>query len=618
MSIGLLFTACQDEYELGEVLPAESLQYEITQNPNDPNMVILESLTPNVTPLWTTPMGRSTRVKDTVRLPFEGTYKFVYGVQSNGGYVSGDTVVLNITTQNLTYVDDPLWDFLTGGGVGNEKSWLLDTDGKYFAGPLSFYGVDNAWLHEGGPWADGTQKTGCYGGDCWTWSPDTAWIYSNAMKSGDYGVMTFSLKGEASFNAVKPMEGGIEENGSYSLNVATKMLRINDASILRGYKPNNNGITGISDWSNYFLFDLNDDILRLGVVRDQDVDGEGAAMLVYNFISKEYSDNWVPEDVPDPEPPYDGDANSDLTTNVSTTKTWKVDLDYPYNWHDLAGTPLNEVATYGSDPEGFTFDSWTPPYDETVFSSISVELTKVGESDGTYVIQTETGEVTGNYTVNAKNEIDFGQPITFFSGVGGWLGFSTTAENKLRIIAAEKDAFGNVTGIWLGQKSADKDEYFSLHLKSVANTGGEPSGTVVPFDNAKLLVGDLEGNGKLRLELYNDFGATKANPPLDPTAVVFDNRIEITFTLQGITLINGAKGSYTAAIGLADADWSAQYWGGGPGDVTVTGNGTYTVYAEPGSSVETALVFVIDMPDMAPDIDDMGAVTATIDSIIMY
>ncbi|MBL6447178.1 hypothetical protein JMN32_12725 [Fulvivirga sp. 29W222] len=606
MSVGLLFTACQDEYELGEVLPVESLQYEITQNPDDPNMVILESLTPNVTPLWTTPMGPSTRVKDTVLLPFSGVYQFVYGVESAGGFVSADTVELNITTQNLSYVDHPLWDLLTGGGVGFSKTWELDLNAegisKYFVGPQYFYGTDNGWLGE------------CLveGGNCWSWEadwPGNQWI----ADVGDYGEMTFSLEGGAFLtvnHSMIPARG--TESGTYFLDVDNYSMTFNNASPL--HSPNTEAC--VPNWYAVRVFSIAKDYMQLGFKRDASCDGE--LWLVFNYISKEYSDNWVPDDAPDPEPPYNGDANSDLTTNVSTTKTWKVDLDYPYNWHDLAGTPLNDVATYGSDPEGFAFTTWTPPYDETVFSSISVELTKVGESDGTYVIQTETGEVTGDYTVNAKNEIDFGQPITFFSGVGGWLGFSTTAENTLRIIAAENDAFGNVTGIWLGQKAVDKDEYFSLHLKSVANSGGQPSGTGVAFDNTKLAFGDLEGNGNLRLELYNDFGSTKADPPLDPTAVVFNNRIEITFTLQGITLTGGAAGSYNTAVGLADGDWSAQYWGDGPGEVAVTGDGTYTVYAEPGSIYETALVFVVDIKGMAAEIADLGAVTVTIDSIVMY
>lgn len=281
MSIGLLFTACQDEYELGKLLPVEQLQFEITQNPADPNMVILESLTPNVTPLWTTPTGRSTRVKDTVLLPFEGTYKFVYGVQSDGGYVSADTVVLNITTQNLSYVDHPLWNLLTGGGPGNSKTWLLDLNAegvsKYFAGPQYFFGTDNGWQGE------------CIveGGDCWSWEPDwqgNQWL----ADAGDYGEMTFSLEGGAFLTAdhqMIPSRG--QESGTFFLDAASYTLTTSDATALHTSNTDD-----CANWYKARIFSLTEDYMQLGFVRNASCDGE--VMLVFNYISKEYSDNWVP------------------------------------------------------------------------------------------------------------------------------------------------------------------------------------------------------------------------------------------------------------------------------------------------------------------------------------
>ncbi|MGY0036655.1 hypothetical protein [Pedobacter sp. NJ-S-72] len=113
------------------------------------------------------------------------------------------------------------------------------------------------------------------------------------MAKGDYGVMTFSLIGGPGFNAVKPMEGGITQNGTYSLDPAKKRLVVTGGTILRGYKPAKNGITGVN-WDYYEIISLTANTLRLGVYRNKDVDGEGNALLVYNFISKDYSDSYVP------------------------------------------------------------------------------------------------------------------------------------------------------------------------------------------------------------------------------------------------------------------------------------------------------------------------------------
>jgi len=470
LAVMLSIVGCQmDEPELDSLISSSALKYEVTQNPDDPNMVILESLTPGAIPMWVTPMGRSTKVKDTVRLPFSGSYQFIYNISASGGFVAGDTTTLEITTMNLSYVDDPLWNTLTGG-VGESKTWVLDLneDGlsKYFLGPMYFYGTDNGWQGE------------CLveGGDCWNWNPDwpgNQWV----ADVGNYGEMTFSLDGGAFLTANHPMiPARGNESGTFFLDVNNYTLNSTDATAL--HTPNNEAC--VEDWGKARVFSLTDDYMQLGFLRKTSCDG--AAMLVFNYLSKEYSDNWVPVEEGDPEPPYDGDANGDLTTNTSTSKTWIIDLAYPYNWHDLGGAALNDVATLGTDPEGFAFTTWSPPYDADIFSGVSMQLTKTADAEGEYIIETGAGFFEGNYTVNEKNEIDFGQAITFFSGVGGWLTFGTTADNKLRILMAESTA-GAVNGIWLGQKAADKDEYLSIHLK--ASGGG---GATDPEDAIKSIL----------------------------------------------------------------------------------------------------------------------------------
>lgn len=592
----MAFAACQpEEFSLGTIISKENLKYSITQNASDPNMVILESQTPGVTPLWVTPAGRSTKIKDTVKIAFPGDYKFVYGVESAGGFVQADTMVISITTTNLSYVDDPLWNMLTGG-VGNSKTWILDNGKLGLApGPLSY--ADPSVTQE---WGNYTPN----------WEPSGSDVSATDQ---DYAAeMTFDLIGGPHLTSYKPNEEDVTENGVFDFNVDNHTLSTTDATIIRlaGFKDNaENWTTGIK------VLELTEDQLRIAIMRTND---EGPWYYIFNYVSKEYADNYVPS--AEPEPPYSGNPNSDLTTSVSTSKTWVVDLNYPYNWHNLAGNELNEVATTADQPEGFTFTTWTPPYDEAAFSAVSMTMTKGGDSDGTYEITIGSDTYNGNYTIDEKNNIDFGQPITFFSGVGGWLTFGTTAKNTLRIIKTEKDLTGNIKGIWLGQRSSTKDEYLSLHLAASSSGGGsnEPQGTEIAFDNAKLDFGDLEGKGNLRLELYNAWGVTANDPPLDAASVVFSNRIAVTFTLQGITLNDGSAGSYPANIGFADADWSAQYWGGGDGDVSVTGDGTYTVWAEPGVDSEGLTVFVIDIVRLYTDISDMSTVTATIDKVVTY
>jgi len=178
--ITILFTACRPkEYELGALLDKSSLKFTIAPSSSNPNDIVLESLTPNLTPVWVTPYGQSLRVKDTINIPFPGTYKFVYGVESAGGFVQADTATVIITTLDQNAVSTPIWVNLAGG-YGNSKTWVLDIDAagksKYFFGPVYFAGPNYSWEWDAG-WA--------------------SWI----MPAADYGTMTFDLIGDANFSS---------------------------------------------------------------------------------------------------------------------------------------------------------------------------------------------------------------------------------------------------------------------------------------------------------------------------------------------------------------------------------------------------------------------------------
>ncbi|UII23709.1 hypothetical protein [Fulvivirga ligni] len=605
--LSTLFMACQpEEFELGEKVDKSELQFEIYQDTEDPNMVILNSLTPNVTPLWTTPMGRSTRVNDTVRLAFSGNYKFVYGVQSAGAYITSDTVEVNITTMNLSYVNDPLWEKLTGG-VGESKTWVLDLDeegvSKYFNGPMYFYGSDNGWLLGGGPFD--SNATGCYGEDCWTWPADWAgnqWI----ADLGDYDEMTFSLIDGAKLTAnhnMIPARG--LESGTFFLDADAKTLSTSDVTAL--HTPNNDAC--VDDWYHAKVLSLTDDYMQLGFVRKESCDG--VALLVFNYISKEYSENWVPEDQPEPEPTLPDGWLDDVSRITNSELTWKLSPETPFNWTSLDGTFLNNWSSPADYPAWSGFDANVPATYE------DFELT-FNSDDYTVEYVDPSGNVTnGTYTLDENGVYTFDGVQPSFD-IGSAIDLNTTAENQWRILKIERDG-SNVSGMWVGARDPEKPEYLAYHLILDGSGGsGEPEGTAVTFDNAKLAFGDLEGNGNLRLELFNEFGSTFTDPPLNPADIVFSNKIEITFTLSGISLTSGAAGSYNTSMYMADADWSPQYTGDGAGEVTVNGDGTYTVFVEPGATFDTAKVFVIDILNMATDIEDLGTVTATVDNITIY
>ncbi|MBT1708795.1 hypothetical protein KK062_11200 [Fulvivirgaceae bacterium PWU5] len=438
LGILLLATSCQDDdYSLGGKLDKTQVTFDVKQALNiDPggNTVILTNSTPGTISMWDYQTGKSTRAVDTVHYPFKGSYTIKFSVLTAGGLVEVDSKTVEVTEDNLAYVNDPTWTLLSGG-PGNEKSWVLDTDAKFFPGPISFYDPANH-------------------ATLW-WAPGLTDVYPGVMLDGDYGVMTFDLKNGAGFHATKPMEGGVEENGTYVLDVATMMLTINDGTILRGYKPAKNGLTGISDWQHYVVLSLTEDVMQLGVLRDRDVDGEGPALVTYNFLSKEYSDNWVPSGPLPPDEGFDpkfasGELLMLLAGGPGQSQTWVL---------DAAGNPIDWIGK----GRGWTVDhtssrdwGWNDTWDDAVdgawirFERLGMKYSRYQDgtlTEGTFAIDEETNEITLTDGLLLQN-------------AGSWM---TPSATTLKVVKAFPGETAE-KGIWFGTSyDVAKDEWFAFH-----------------------------------------------------------------------------------------------------------------------------------------------------------
>jgi hypothetical protein len=177
---------------------------------------------------------------------------------------------ITVTEDNFNYVNDPLWTALSGG-VGQEKTWVLDLNAKAFDGPLFFYGTNNGW------------QGACTvpNGDCWNWNPvykDNTWL----MPGGDYGTMTFSLK-DGPFVEVNHLKvpGRGTEKGTYVLNASTKTLTLTGATPLHDQGRD----ACVGAWGNIRLLSLTENSMQLAVMRLSACEGE--ALLVYNYVPKD-------------------------------------------------------------------------------------------------------------------------------------------------------------------------------------------------------------------------------------------------------------------------------------------------------------------------------------------
>ena len=604
----LAFTSCQpEEYSLGETLDASDIDYEVIQDYElDPggNTVILRFNTNRATPVWNYGTGRSTKFVDTVRYAFQGEYTIDLNVITAGGVVDLEPTVIEVTEDNLNYVNDPLWTALSGG-VGESKTWYLDLDengvSKYFAGPQYFYGTDNGWL-EGG-------EDGCYGDDCWNWQPEWSgnqWI----APAGDYGSITFSLDGGPFVTANHLMLPNLgEQSGTYFLDKDAKTLTLTDVALL--HQEANDAC--VSNWGDIRIFSLTEDTMQLGVLRKDDCDGP--AMLVYNFISKEYAENWVPEEtIPEVDEGFDpsfepGELLQILTGGPASGRIWEL---------DAAGNPVDWLASgigWTESADSSRDWGWNADWDAMAEDS----WIRFDQWNGMTYTKSQNGvETSGTFSINEEtNEIILQGGNTLLGVDGHWMSPTT---NTIKVVKAYDDYASR--GIWFGTSyNADTDEWLVFHYVLGSGDGGDDGGDTGPsepvalnFDSSKLVIGDLEDNGNLRLELFNEYGSTVNDPGLDPSEVSFSNSIEVTFTLSGVTLNDGAAGSYDARIYFADTDWTPS----GEGDIiTVNGDGTYTVTYDAPSAADGALVFVVDVIGLADDLADMDSVSATIDNVIM-
>ena len=131
--------------------------------------------------------------------------------------------------------------------------------------------------------------------------------------------------------------------------------------------------------------------------------------------------------------------------------------------------------------------------------------------------------VSGTYTLDEKGIYSFESGVPSYHIGGGDIMFFANSDNQLRILRLETMA-GNVTSMWLGVRNGDKEEYVAYHfIPNAAGGSSTPEPKAVVVDNSKLVFGHLEGEkNNFRIEIYNDFGSTKNDSPVDLSALTFD------------------------------------------------------------------------------------------------
>lgn len=149
----------------------------------------------------------------------------------------------------------------------------------------------------------------------------------------------------------------------------------------------------------------------------------------------------------------------------------------------------------------------------------------------------------------------------------------------------------------------------------------------IAVDQSKLVWGDLEGNGNVRLEFYNVFGPTANNekdkkfcePSIDPASVTGGNLITVTLTIAGLPDNTEAKGkigygfSTTGKAAVVDIKGNGTYTFEYQGDNDVNGADWFSVdFAGLDSTSGLATILGISKEDVAKDLEGKEAFDAVV------
>ena len=190
----------------------------------------------------------------------------------------------------------------------------------------------------------------------------------------------------------------------------------------------------------------------------------------------------------------------------------------------VAATALAAAASANEAFLMYTDDSWA----WGVWDAASCPGTADVVGDGTYTVcvdstidgakaeDEETGELK---VVEANGAMVFCVDI---EGLAADYGFGKGADGYDDLkTSQEKMAFAQEKGISIDD----------LAIKTY-NADGTTNDIAVDLD--KIIFGDIEGNGKLRIEIQNEYGDTVKDPAIDKSTISFDDKIEVTFTVSGL------------------------------------------------------------------------------------
>lgn len=422
----------------------QGISYSVTPDAENPNIIHLHSMMPaGYTVYWEHPQGRTQDNDVELHIPFEGNYTVRFGVETRGGIVYGAPYSFDISSFCSEFVDNELWSFLSGG-VGKTKEWIYDN---------GTYGYSSGELSYGDPSANPDFGWNSFAAN---WEPEAGHCGDSNMWGS---VMTFGLDGGANYTFFNSAIG-VTQQGRYSIDTDAHTLAVTDADLMHpdGWTARK------TNWHNDFrIIALDENHLRIGYTR---VPGDwgGEWLEVFNFVSKEYADNYVPP-TSDVEPAPQIGADFLEAFNIQNRyASWKIDTEVPFDWCNLDGSRKNRFASASDYPAQFT---------PVVFDD-DLKLKFATPSATGYKLTLPSGrEVSGTFTVSPTGKIEFSNGLAPFNLADGIV-FDAEADGSLQVLSYNYDESGRIEDMWIGRKENDITgrgiQYVGYHF--LADYGG--------------------------------------------------------------------------------------------------------------------------------------------------
>lgn len=176
---------------------------------------------------------------------------------------------------------------------------------------------------------------------------------------------------------------------------------------------------------------------------------------------------------------------------------------------------------------------------QIMFADGSWSINSMGDLDLLEECNNVTADVTadGTYTVSF-GEVLFQDGDEDYGAAEGATVFCVDIEGLAEARGAGKGAAA-YDALDKDAKAADKMQVAKdagINVTDVKVTITDPDGktTDIAVDQSKILFGDLEGNGKIRIEIYNEYGDTKNDPPINKADITNAVTVAATFTISGV------------------------------------------------------------------------------------